>query len=253
MPVPPDSERDARGAQPAATARVRSDFDRIAALPDDPCNHNLLYHRVLLAELPARCGAALEIGCGTGAFTQRLAARAERVVAIDLAPRMVEAARARCAGLANVALHVADATAWQIGAARWDAIASIATLHHLPAAETLARLRDGLRPGGVLLVLDLVADDGPWDRLRSAAALPANAALRLARTGRLRMPPAARRLWEEHGRHDVYPSLAAVRALAGDLLPGARVRRHLFWRYSLVWRKPGGAGATLGAPRAEEP
>jgi hypothetical protein len=51
----------------------------------------------------------------------------------------------------------------------------------------------------------------------------------------------------------VYPSLAAARARAGDLLPGARVRRHLFWRYSLVWRKPGEAGATLGAPRAEEP
>jgi len=29
------------------------------------------------------------------------------------------------------------------------------------------------------------------------------------------------------------------RALARDLLPGARLDRHLFWRYSLVWRQPG--------------
>jgi SAM-dependent methyltransferase len=217
---------------------VRSDFDRIAALPDDPCDHNARHHDALLAALPARCEAALEVGCGTGAFTRRLAARAERVVGIDLSPRMIEAARARCADLANVAFAVADATTWELGTARWDAIATIATLHHLPAAETLGRLREALRPGGVLVVLDLVADEGPLDALRSAAALPLNVALRLARTGRLRMSPEARRLWDEHGRHDVYLRRSELRALTGALLPGARLRRHLFWRYSLSWRKP---------------
>jgi SAM-dependent methyltransferase len=236
---------------PAATERVRSDFERIAALPDDPCDHNVRYHAPLLAALPARCGAALEIGCGTGAFTRRLAERAERVVGIDLAPAMIAAARARCAGLANVGLELADATAWPFGVERWDAIASLATLHHLPARDTLARARDALRPGGVLLVLDLVADDGLADRARSLAALGLNAAWRLARTGRPRLPAPARRLWDEHGRHDVYPTLGEARALADALLPGARVRRRLFWRYSLVWRKPGGAGATLrGAGRS---
>jgi SAM-dependent methyltransferase len=223
---------------PGTTARIRSDFDRIAALPDDPCNHNLRYHDALLAELPPRCGSALEVGCGGGAFTRRLAARAGEVLGLDLSPRMIETARARCAGLANVRLEVADVNAFDLGAARWDAIASIATLHHLPAPETFARLRDALRPGGVLLVLDLVADDGPWDLLRSASALPLNVALRLARTGRLRMPPDVRRLWDEHARTDVYLTLPQVRAHAASLLPGARVRRLLFWRYSLAWRKP---------------
>jgi hypothetical protein len=31
---------------------------------------------------------------------------------------------------------------------------------------------------------------------------------------------------------------AQVRAVAWDVLPGVRYRRHLLWRYSLVWRKP---------------
>jgi SAM-dependent methyltransferase len=233
---------------PAATARVRDDFDRIAALPDDPCDHNVRGHARLLAALPARCGDALELGCGTGAFTRRLAERAERVVALDLAPAMIAAARARCAGLANVRFEVADATSWPLGVAQWDAIATIATLHHQPARETLLRARDALRPGGVLLVLDLVADAGVADRLRSAGALALNAAWRLARTGRPRMAPEARRLWDEHGRHDVYPTLGEARALAAATLPGARVRRHLFWRYSLVWGKPAAAGATLAGP-----
>ena len=30
-----------------------------------------------------------------------------------------------------------------------------------------------------------------------------------------------------------------MRQLADRVLPGARYRRHLYWRYSLVWTKPG--------------
>jgi hypothetical protein len=31
-------------------------------------------------------------------------------------------------------------------------------------------------------------------------------------------------------------TLAEIRARAGMLLPGAVIRRHLYWRYSLVYR-----------------
>jgi hypothetical protein len=31
-----------------------------------------------------------------------------------------------------------------------------------------------------------------------------------------------------------------VRRRAAAVLPGARVRRLLFWRYLLVWQRPGG-------------
>jgi hypothetical protein len=30
-----------------------------------------------------------------------------------------------------------------------------------------------------------------------------------------------------------------VRTAAGQTLPGVRYRRHLLWRYSLLWQKPG--------------
>jgi hypothetical protein len=29
-----------------------------------------------------------------------------------------------------------------------------------------------------------------------------------------------------------------MHALARQMLPGARYRRHLLWRYSLIWTKP---------------
>ena len=31
---------------------------------------------------------------------------------------------------------------------------------------------------------------------------------------------------------------AEVKAIAADVLPGVRYRRHLLWRYSLRWRSP---------------
>ena len=72
----------------------------------------------------------------------------------------------------------------------------------------------------------------------SLLAVPAARLLRLRHTGRLGDPPELRRAWAEHGRSDRYLTLAEVRAACAGALPGASVRRHLLWRYSVVWRKP---------------
>jgi hypothetical protein len=46
-----------------------------------------------------------------------------------------------------------------------------------------------------------------------------------------------REAWAEHGRHDTYPTLDEMRRICDGVLPGALIRGHLLWRYSLVWRK----------------
>ena len=217
---------------------IARDFDRIARLPDDPWDHNRMYLHVLLRELPGRVDDALEIGCGSGELTALLAARARRVLALDLSSEMLAVARERCAGLANVELVCADALTWPLAPASFDAIASIATLHHLSLGAMLARMRDAVRPGGVLLVLDVVAERTPREVARSALAFPLNVLGRLATTGRLRPSPEARAAWEAHAETDRFHTVGEVRSAAAKLLPGARIRQHLFWRYSLVWRKP---------------
>jgi hypothetical protein len=71
---------------------------------------------------------------------------------------------------------------------------------------------------------------------------PASKAIRLVKTGALsgRWSPELWRAWEEHGAKDRFPTLAEVRdAYSEAELPGAKVRRHLLWCYSVVWRKPG--------------
>jgi hypothetical protein len=100
-------------------------------------------------------------------------------------------------------------------------------------------MRDALKPGGTLIVLDLFQEEGLADALTSGLAVPVNAALRLVKTGRLRRPRELRAAWAEHGRHDSYLTLDQVRQICDSVLPGAQVRKHLLWRYSITWKKTG--------------
>jgi len=220
---------------------VREDFDRLADLSDEgEWDHNAHYHAFLLKQLPSRCSEALEVGCGTGVFARSLAERCERVLAVDLSPRMVEVARDRSKGHPNVEYLVADANSWEFPEERFGCVASITTLHHLPLAPTLRKMAGALRPGGTMLVLDLYRARSAADYIVGAAGFPAGKVIRLAKTGTLSAggSPELRRTWEEHGETDAYPTLAEVREACKEELPGAKVRRHLLWRYSVVWRKP---------------
>lgn len=223
---------------PASTAEIRADFDRIARLAERYDQRLEYYDQVLLRRAPTSCETALEIGCGTGAFTLELAARAKKVVALDLSPGMIEVARRRSAGLANIEFVIADAATWDFGREHYDCIASITTLHHLPMADILRRAREALKPGGVLLVLDLFQPVGLADFVRSALARSVRLVLDRARTGRWRAPAEIRRAWADHERLDHHPPMAEVRRLAAEILPGARVTQRLLWRYSLIWSKP---------------
>ena len=94
-------------------------------------------------------GAVLEIACGTGMWTDRLAAAADSVVALDAAPETVAIARARVRA-DNVSFEVADIFAWR-SATGFDVIFFSAWLSHVPT-DRFAAFWDILR--------GLLADDG---------------------------------------------------------------------------------------------
>lgn len=218
---------------------VEADFDRLALMDDEGWTTNNHYHDSLLKHVPQNCENALEIGCGTGAFARQLAKRCGRVIALDLSSEMIRVARLRSTQCANLEFQLADAMTWDFPPSHFDFICSIATLHHTEQRQLLLKIREALKPGGVLVVLDLVESSGLVDRIIDVAGLAVNGTLRLIHNGRLRPPLEVRKAWEQHGVHDSYLTLSEVRALADDILPGANVRRCLLWRYALVHRKPG--------------
>jgi SAM-dependent methyltransferase len=210
---------------------------------DEGWNHSRHYYPFILQQLPARMDAVLDVGCGTGGLTRLLAARARRVIGIDLSPEMVRMARLRSTDLSNIEFQVEDVNEWRFPPDAFDAIVSVATLHHLPAEHFLARAAKALRPGGVLVVNDALRMAGPKDWMLAAVAAPLSWGHRLRDGGRIRDPRRSREAWSRHNRLDRLPSFAEVRGLRRGALADAELRRHLFWRYSLVWRKPVGSAS----------
>jgi SAM-dependent methyltransferase len=216
---------------------VQTDFDRIALVSPEGSTHNSHYHNFLLRQLDPICHAALEVGCGKGEFSRRLAARSDRVLALDLSPEMIRIARAHSAHLTNIEFQIADVMWQNLPPESFDCIATIATLHHLPLREALLKLKSALKPGGVLLILDLFKAAGVTDALLNPLALFVSVGLRLIRNGRLRPSRDVRAAWAAHERHDVYPTIKDMHSLCAEILPGAEIKKHLLWRYSVVWRK----------------
>lgn len=225
----------------ASTHQIREEFDRIALLTERYGSVGDIYHNYLSQQLPPHFENALEIGCGIGEFARLLATRARSVVAIDLSPQMIRLAKARSANYQNIEYLQGDVMGLSLPSEGYDCIVTMATLHHLPLGEALVKMKDALKPNGVLIIHDLVAADGLVERVRSALAYPVSGARRFWKTGQFRAPREVKEAWAEHGKGEVYLTLNEVREMCRQYLPEARIRRHLLWHYTVVWHKQGAA------------
>jgi len=116
---------------------------------------------------------ALEIGCGIGRMQAALASRVAEAHGIDISPKMIAAARRRCAGMPNV--HFAISSGRDLGGfpdASFDLILAVDSFPYIHQAglslvesdcEEAARV---LVPDGELVVFNFsYRDDTEADRL----------------------------------------------------------------------------------------
>jgi len=216
----------------------RADFDRLAQFGDEPWSHNGHYHDFLLRQLPPHCETALDIGCGLGAFSRKLAERSTQVLGVDLSPEMIAGAKRLSKDYPNTVFQVDDVTTWTFPENHFDCVASIATFHHLPLERMLPKIAASLRPNGTLIVLDLYERGGWSDMLRDVISVPYSIAMKGIHNGRFRTDPAVAAAWAEHSKHDHYMRIPVIQRIAERAMPGVVVRCHVLWRYSMVWRKP---------------
>src|ERR1700742_3017694 len=117
-----------------------------------------------VVELVPEDGAArwAELACGPGLIARAMAPRVGSVLGLDLTPAMIEKARAdaAAAGVENVSFEVGDATALDLPDDSLDGAITRFSLHHIPApARVLEEMRRVVKPGGLVIVADHVADD----------------------------------------------------------------------------------------------
>jgi SAM-dependent methyltransferase len=105
--------------------------------------------------------AVLDIGCGIGRIERALAPHVGSIIAIDVSPGMIDEARRRCGGLANVGFAPCDGRGLAGFADRsFDLVLAVDSFPYLFAADpaiAAQHVQDAtrvLRPGGALAILN---------------------------------------------------------------------------------------------------
>jgi len=155
----------------------------------------------------------LEIGCGTGALTEKLIARGAHVTAVDQNPEMVERARARLADSSPDAVTFVERTASEIDSfpeRSFDAVVGSLSLSEMSERERAFVLNCAqrvLRPGGVIAIADEVRPRGFINSALQAVVRGPQAVLAWLMVGSISRP---------------IPDLAAELAAAGFVIHSER-------------------------------
>ena len=184
------------------------------------------YESVVFDAIPDGCRRALDVGCGNGELTRALHRRGiPEIVGLDRDDPCIQRCRSHpeAGGIRYV---VGDLRTAELTPEGFELVSAVASLHHMDAREGLVRLRSLIAPGGVLVVVGLARPDLPRDLPIESAA---HCRLGSARPTELDGGPPTPIIWPPPERY------STMRRLAIELLPGVHWRRHLMWRYSLVW------------------
>ncbi|WP_037105714.1 class I SAM-dependent methyltransferase [Rhodococcoides fascians] len=198
-----------------------------------PWNHNDFFHSWILAKLPDRRVAALDIGCGQGGLALRLAQHFESVVGTELDPTARTSAENAARELDNVIVCDRQMDSWPDDSV--DLVTMVASLHHLDVAAALGEAKRILAPGGRLLVVGLAPPRSIRDFAWDAVSTVTNPVI-----GFVHHP------WPSHDGVTLPPfpvkdpelSFDDLQSLAKKTLPGSVMRHRVGFRHTLEWTKP---------------
>ncbi|MEU9019472.1 class I SAM-dependent methyltransferase [Actinomadura sp. NPDC048394] len=162
------NDADAAVREQIAYYRARAgEYDRVYDERDD-----LRALTALVDDLPIT-GDVLELACGTGQWTGRLAERARSVTAVDASPEALQIARERVPSTA-VEFVCADLFAWR-PSRRYDTVFFAFWLSHVPPDRLPGFWRtvaDALAPGGSAVFIDNGPGEAAAEDVLAGQAVP---------------------------------------------------------------------------------
>lgn len=214
-------------------------FDRFAELVGGPLTDYLGSY------LPTRGGRAVDLGCGSGHHAAVLAEHYDEVLAVDVSDPMLTLARQKrpCGNIRYEQRDLTEVTPRRDGT--FDLVFTAHTLHHVPDLElSLIELRELVRPGGRVIVVDNVDERGrvprEWFKAEARRALVGDIRhrRRLLREAweiyRLSTHPA----WLDHVTTDRFLPPGEWERVARTVFPGC-VITPMYRALGMWWGEPG--------------
>ncbi|MGI5189131.1 class I SAM-dependent methyltransferase [Promicromonospora sp. CA-289599] len=199
-----------------------------------PWSHNDHFHGWILRRLPDRRRRALDVGCGAGLLLSRLRGRFDEVLGVDADAAMAAVSAERFAGDPVVSVRHAR---FEDVDGTFDTITMIAVLHHMPLEAALRHASERLEPGGRLLVVGLARPESLADFVWDVPSSLLNPLV-----GMVKHPQPVTKPVDDGGpplpMRDPAETFAEISEVVRRMLPGARIRRRLFFRYTLEWTRP---------------
>ena len=192
-------------------------------------NHNTAYYPWIRKHLSG-CRSVLDVGCGDGALARCLNDGEKEIVGIDADPAILRKASLLNSGYSSqfVCCPFEDYDPGR----KFDAVVFVASLHHMDMTPALERAKALLALGGKILIVGLAKPSGFLDySLESVRIIPSKLSSLLHRM----------QSSEElsiRTSYD-YPQMREVRRTVSTILPHARIRYGLHYRYLLEWRSSG--------------
>ena len=122
---------------------------------------------------PARGERVLDIGCGCGDTSMAMADLGTHVTGVDVSTPMLDLARRRSAGRADVTFIEADASCHPFDESYDLAFSRFGVMFFADPYRAFAHIRPALRPGGRLcFICWQTPSDNPWLSVPAAAAQP---------------------------------------------------------------------------------
>jgi len=153
---------------------VRDEFSRQAeAMANAPAfSAEAIMARFKEAIAPKKSGVMLDLACGPGILLTSLAPTMKLNVGVDLTPKMIQMARAKClaANLTNTRFLESPAENLPFASRLFDCVVTRLTLHHfIEPIRVLREVKRILKPGGLLVIADLLSsEDQTETRLHNA-------------------------------------------------------------------------------------
>jgi ubiquinone/menaquinone biosynthesis C-methylase UbiE len=146
-----DHVAQSAGEQAEFWSNVADRYDRVADLQIGGRTRSMVRERV---DREGDLGCVVELGCGTGFYTESLARKANTLLATDVSPGMLQIARQRV-NAPNVTFRAEDCQRTSLPDGAFDTAFMSLVMHFTMPDHAVAEMHRILRPGGTLIVVNL--------------------------------------------------------------------------------------------------